>query len=344
MALVTRAPRNADVIADGVVHVLRLSAETFDRLAGRHPELGMVVTHVVAERLGAEAHDGLGGKLLHGYRIDECVGRGGMAVVYRARHEESGRVVALKMMSHRLLYEPGALSRFEREAGIIERLDHENIARLHERFTAYRTSFMAMEFCDGEVADDYVERRGALPEEQTRRVLGQLADALAYVHAHGIVHRDLKPGNVMLTRDGLVKVMDFGLAKGGIDAASSSLTQSNAVLGTPLYMAPEQFAGEPLDGRTDVYALACIGYELLTGGPLFTARNFFELVHAKSGDPLPEREALGVEVSEELYEALWRGLRRDPKARDVDLAALAGWAAPLDPVFRPAGERGPRAS
>src|SRR5262245_33834101 len=130
MSLITEEPATADVVATTEVRVLVLPAIDFDAIAAKHPALTIVLTNLVADRLGRGSHDGLGGKVLNGYQILGCIGRGGMAVVYEATELGTGARVALKMMSHRLVYQPGAFSRFEREARIVEPLEHENIARL----------------------------------------------------------------------------------------------------------------------------------------------------------------------------------------------------------------------
>ena len=202
MALVTREPRSATVIADSPVRALLVPTAAFDRLAARHLELGMVLTELVADRLGQGAHDGFGGKEVEGFRILRCIGRGGMSVVYQAEDESTGELVALKMMSYRLIYDASALARFHQEAELLQSLHHENIARLKRFFPAYHTYFLVMELCEGVDLQRLVGSRGRLDESRVRPILGQLARALDYVHARGLVHRDLKPANVMITRHG----------------------------------------------------------------------------------------------------------------------------------------------
>ena len=166
MSLITQEPATADVVATTEVRVLVLSAKDFDVLAAKNPELTIVLTNVVADRLGRTLHDGLGGKVLNGYQILGCIGRGGMAVVYEATELATGERVALKMMSHRLVYQPGAFSRFEREARIVQPLEHDNIARMKGHFPAFRTEFIVMEFCEGSTLADLLSRHGAFPEDQ----------------------------------------------------------------------------------------------------------------------------------------------------------------------------------
>ena len=331
MALVTRAPRSATVIADSPVRALLVPTLEFDRLAARHLELGVVLTELVAERLGRGANDGFGGKQVEGFRILRCAGRGGMSVVYRALEDATGELVALKMMSYRLIYDSGALARFRQEAEIVRGLQHENIARLKRLFPAYNTYFLVMEFCEGVDLARWVSSRGRLPESQVRPILGQLASALEYVHGRGFVHRDLKPGNVMITRDGEVKLTDFGIAVPEVVVVDQLATGRHAMMGTPAFMAPEQMAGSPLDRRTDIYALACLAFELLTGHHLFSAQSIAELVQQKQTLSLPAAGAIGDGISSELFEFLQGALRVMPDERPSSLAPLVAWAARCDP-------------
>ena len=327
MALVTREPRTADVVADSPVTALLVPTPAFDEIAARHLELGVVLTQLVAERLGQGAHDGFGGKTVQGFRITHCVGRGGMSVVYQARSESTHDIVALKMMSYRLIYDAEALARFHQEANLLQSLEHPNIIKLKRLFPAYRTYFLEMEFCEGVDFDRYVRAVGPLPESQVRPMLGQLAQALEYIHARGLVHRDLKPANVMLTRTGEVKLTDFGLALPIItDADAQTRTTEHGVMGTPAFMAPEQLSGGPLDRRTDVYALGCVAYELLTGQHLFLATNVFQLVQEKLTLQLPPIEELG--VSADLYDFIRRAVRVNPHERPDSVAPLVAWAGP----------------
>lgn len=331
MALVTRATRTATVVADSGVRAMLVPTAEFDRLAVRHLELGVVLTELVAERLGRGANDGFGGKQVEGFRIQRCVGRGGMSVVYRAREEANGELVALKMMSYRLIYDSVALARFHQEAEILQGFHHANIARLKRLFSAYNTYFLVMELCDGVDLGHLLSSCGRLPERQVRPILGQLAHALEYVHQRGFVHRDLKPGNVMLTRSGEVKLTDFGIAVPEVVLDDQTATGRHAILGTPAYMAPEQLSGGPPDRRTDVYALACLAYDLLTGQRLFRSTSVYELVQQKLTLRLPPAVEIGDRVSAELYEFLHRALRANPDERPASAAPLLGWAARCDP-------------
>jgi Protein kinase domain/Cyclic nucleotide-binding domain len=332
MALVTREARSADVLADSPVRVLLVPTAAFDRLAVRHLELGMVLTQLVAERLGQGAHDGFGGKQVEGFRILRCIGRGGMSIVYRAQDEVTGELVALKMMSYRLIYDAPALARFHQEARLLQGLAHENIARLKRLFPAYHTYFLVMELCEGADLSRLIHLRGARPESQVRPILGQLARALEYLHSRGLVHRDLKPANVMITREGQVKLTDFGLAMPVVVSdEGETRAVDQALMGTPAFMAPEQLSGEPLDGRTDIYALGCLAYELLTGQGLFGATNLFELVRAKLTMRLPAAEAIGMGISAELHAFLQDALQVNPDRRPSSVAPLVKWAAACDP-------------
>jgi serine/threonine protein kinase len=256
------------------------------------------------------------------------VGRGGMSVVYQAQHEATGDLVALKMMSYRLIYDAQALSRFHHEAELVQTLDHENIARLKRLFPAYHTYFLVMELCEGVDLHELLRRAGALPESQVRPILGQLASALDYVHRRGVVHRDLKPANVMITRHGQVKLTDFGLAVPAVGLDAEARTLDSSVIGTPAFMAPEQLSGGRLDRRTDVYALGCVAFELVTGQHLFGARTFVELVQQKLALRLPPADQIGDGISAELHDFLTGALQVRPEDRPSSLGPLVAWAAP----------------
>lgn len=330
MALITGEERGADVVATESVVALSLEAEEFHRLAHRHPVLGVVLTNLIADRLGGADWDVLGGKVLNRYRILQCVGRGGMAVVYEARESDGDRRVALKMMSHRLVYDAVALSRFSQEADIVQRLEQENIAQLYGRFSAYGTHFLVMEFLDGPGLDDLVKSRRPIDEELVRPIIGQLSTALTYVHGQKLLHRDIKPGNVMLTRDGVVKLMDFGLVKPLIHIDDRTVTNSMSLVGTPSYMAPEQLSGEELDARVDIYALACVAYTMLTGQKLFGTNNLLELVRQKLSFAVPPAEKIGAGVSSEMFEFLDSGLQASRDDRLSSLDRYIHWAGPVD--------------
>lgn len=326
MALLTHAPRTADVVAITPVRALALAVEEFDALLPRHPALAEVLSRLTALRLGRGTHDALSGKEFHGYAIRRRLGRGGMAVVYEASERATGHRVALKMMSHRLVFHRAACDRFQQEADLVESFDHPNIARLHGRFEAFRTYFMVMEYCDGMSFDVILKEGRRLRPDSVRAILGQLAGALRYAHGRRIVHRDLKPSNVMLVRDGTVKLMDFGLARilpaEGRDAIGR-------VAGSPPYMAPEQLSEGPIGTATDLYGLAGLAWCMLTGRSLFQGKDFDELRAAHEVWDVPRAGEVVPGLDDDLRRFLDACLVRDPGARVADLDAMARWAAPV---------------
>jgi serine/threonine-protein kinase len=241
--------------------------------------------------------DRLLGRVLGGrYRLLERLGQGGMGTVYRATHTLMDKPVALKILRAELATDAEAVARFHREARSASRLDHDHCIRV----TDFGQSddgllFLVMELLDG-VSLSHVTRRGPVPAARAAAIGVAIAEALAHAHEQGIVHRDLKPDNVFLARRQkgreIVKVLDFGLAKLASDSAlGPSITRDGTVFGTPEYMAPEQAEGEKLDGRTDVYALGVILYQLVCGEVPFKSSNFVALLTKQvSEEPTPPRE------------------------------------------------------
>jgi CRP-like cAMP-binding protein len=323
MALLTREPRTASVVALTPVRALVLPVEDFHRLARAEPALTEVLSRLTAQRLGGETHDALSGKVFHGYRIRGRLGRGGMAVVYEAEHVATGRRVAIKMMSHRLVFRESSRRRFQHEADIIESFDHENIARMVGRFEAFHTFFIVMEHCDGSSLDRVLAEGGPIDAPDVRRILGQLASALAYAHARRVVHLDIKPSNVMVNRDGIVKLMDFGVASPPSAAKEGT---ERTIVGTLPYMAPEQLAGEPCGVAADVYAVGGLAWEMLTGKRLFPGEDFVSLRNQHLAWSLPDIASALPGIAADLREFLLRSLAQDPDARTVNLREVASWA------------------
>ncbi len=228
-----------------------------------------------------------GDKLSH-YEILAPIGAGGMGEVYKARDTRLDRVVAIKVLPEHIAKREDLKARFEREARAVASLNHPHICVLYDIGEEQGTSFMVLEHLEGETLDSRLQR-GALPLDTALEYAKQTADALDRAHRAGVTHRDIKPGNLMLTRDG-VKVLDFGLAKstakpGPTEATIvASLTSEGTVLGTPQYMAPEQFEGKEADPRADVWAFGAVLYEMLTGRKAFEGKSYSSLVGAVASE------------------------------------------------------------
>jgi DNA-binding response OmpR family regulator len=223
-------------------------------------------------RRPAESADALRtGTLLGGrYEILSVIGRGGMGIVYRAQDRELNEVVAIKAILPELLAaDPVAAGRFRSEIRLARRISHRNVVRTHDLGEADGSTFVTMEYVQGLTVRELLDTRGALGVSSVLALARQFAEALAVAHAAGVIHRDVKPENALLDADGVLKVMDFGIAQ--LAAATTSRTQTGLIVGTLSYMAPEQMMGEELDPRADLYALGAVIYECLTGHPPFEA-------------------------------------------------------------------------
>ena len=220
------------------------------------------------------------GEKLGPYEIVAPIGAGGMGEVYKARDTRLERTVAIKVLPDHVARRDDSRARFEREARAVASLNHPHICVLFDIGPGY----MVMEFMEGETLGSRIER-GPIPLAQAVPLAGQIADALDRAHRAGVTHRDVKPANIMLTRDG-VKVLDFGLAKsvaapGPSDATLTAvLTTEGTVMGTPQYMAPEQFEGKEADARSDIWAFGAVLFEMLTGKKAFQGKSYSSLVGA----------------------------------------------------------------
>ncbi|HEX2036728.1 MAG TPA: serine/threonine-protein kinase [Chloroflexota bacterium] len=288
------------------------------------------------------------GQQVDRYTISRRLGQGGMGVVYQATDAE-GRPVVLKVPFDSLLDDPGTQARYEREMEIARSLDHPHIQRLLStgRIGQDGVPYVVLEWVDGSLLREHVYEGQPLRVEEAVDLVVQLCEALQYCHERGIVHRDLKPDNVLVTRDGQVKLMDFGAAllEGGRKITTVSLSPA---LGTPDYMSPEQVQGQRGDARSDVYSLGALLYELLSGQPPYRGDSALAVMaqHVQSR-PVPLRRR-NRQVSPALEAVVAKAMRRDPDARyqsaeafrqdllhleRVDPAALAA-EVPAEPAAR----------
>ena len=271
------------------------------------------------------------GARLGPFEILEPLGAGGMGEVYRARDSRLGRIVAVKVLRPDVAADPDRIERFEREARAASALNHPNIVTIHDVGVAEGTSYIAMEWVDGSALRDLVARAKPQPIPTVVSIGAQIAEGLAKAHGAGIVHRDLKPDNVMVTSDGLVKILDFGLAKlvAGRDEAMSQLATQSAgtaagiLLGTVGYMSPEQATGQDVDRRSDQFALGTILYELATGARAFkrdSAPQTLAAIIESEPEPI---EARNPRVPPQLSRLVARCLSKKPADRYESTRDLA---------------------
>ncbi|MEU6023799.1 serine/threonine-protein kinase [Micromonospora sp. NPDC047134] len=256
------------------------------------------------------------------YRLDERVATGGMGDVWRGTDLILGRQVAIKVLLPSLVSDPDFIARFRAEARMMAALRHPGIVQVFdcgedELADGGRADYLVMEFVTGQPLSKRIEAEGRLDVAETMSVVAQAAQALHAAHQRGIVHRDVKPSNLLVQEDGTVVLVDFGVAR---SVNVTSITSTNAVPGTALYMAPEQAAGRPVSGATDLYALGAVAYCCLIGSPPFTGDNPLQVAVRHLDDPPPE---LPHDIPEAVRALVERALAKDPADRFSSGAAMA---------------------
>ncbi|MBL7187067.1 MAG: protein kinase [Phycisphaerae bacterium] len=263
--------------------------------------------------------DLVGRKIGH-FEIREMIGRGGMGVVYLAHDTKLDRSVAVKSMPAELKSSATAQARFQREAKLLASLSHPNIAVIHEIVEEEESDYLVLEYIPGQTLAEQIAK-GPLKLQEALTIALQIAEAVAAAHEHDVIHRDLKPGNIKITPDGRVKVLDFGLAKavgGEPSEKPTTVTQPGRVMGTPAYMSPEQACGKPTDKRSDVWSFGCVLYEMLSGHPPFESETATEIL-ARIIEREPDWNVLPQDTPNNIRVLLRRCLEKDPHRRLRDI-------------------------
>ncbi len=272
------------------------------------------------------------------YLILARLGEGGMGRVYLAEHVKMNRQCAIKVMNPSLVNDSESSQRFAREASNAARILHPNVAAVFDYGEADKVVYLVMEYVDGESLSSILQKDGALDPRRAIDLARQVADGLHAAHELGIVHRDLKPDNVIVTRNRagkeIAKVVDFGIAKAMNDSKEDALTKSGLVIGTPEYMSPEQLLGDPVDARTDVYALGCILFQSLTGNAAFAADTREQMIRRRLHEPAPHIRDLIPALPARLDTLLVHMLARSPSDR---VATAAEARDQLDPALTLSG-------
>ena len=301
--------RCGNTVPAGARHCVKCGAQVSDPAA---PTIAVTTDQTLEATDSGELMEHVRQQLAADYEVLGEVGRGGMAVVYRARELDLGRIVALKVLPPDVAIGPSMADRFRREARMAAALDHPNIIPIYRVGTAGKLIFIAMKFVEGRALDGILERQGPLPVPVALQVLRGAAGALAYAHEHGIIHRDIKSANILIPRDGRPLVSDFGVARG---MAEKSLTATGAVIGTPYFMSPEQCAGKHLGPQTDQYSLGIVAFQMLTGAVPFDADSLPGIMQHHWFSRVPDLAELRDDLPPALVSVINRALAKDPSQR-----------------------------
>jgi CheY-like chemotaxis protein len=255
------------------------------------------------------------------YEVQSVVGTGGMGSVYRARDCELDETVAIKTLRRELVADETLIERFKQEIRLARKISHRNVVRTHDFGTWSGVHYLTMEYVEGITVRDLIDSRGQLGVSASLAVGSQLAEALAVAHEQGVVHRDIKPQNLLLDADGVLKVMDFGVAR--LAEYNSMLTEAGLVVGTPAYMSPEQLLGEPVDGRSDLYAAGVVLFECLTGRLPLDAASPVSLIAKLLHEEPPAPVDVNADIPPALSGLIMQLLAKKPEQRLSSAAELA---------------------
>lgn len=263
--------------------------------------------------MSSVVEDPLINKVVGAYRVLELIGSGGMGRVYRGKHTKLEKTVALKVLSPELITNRDFVQRFYREARMAATLEHPNIVSVFDVGEDQGCHYLIMQYVDGISLSGYIQQKGRIDLVDAVDIMEKIARGLYCAEVNNIVHRDIKPGNVLLTKDGGVKIVDFGLSKNV--AGMTMLTQAGILMGTPHYMAPEQCVEGVVDHRADIYSLGATGFYMLTGHKPFSSLKALEVIRMKKRGKIPPLEDMGPEVSEEITVIISKMMATKPEDR-----------------------------
>lgn len=279
------------------------------------------------------------------YEMHHELGRGGMGRVFLAREISLDRLVALKVLPPSLMFDEKLVERFKREARLVAQLHHPNIISIFRVYHSHNLIYYTMHYVPGRTLGQVMRTSPVLPLPEVERVLTEAADGLSYAHKRGVVHRDVKPGNILLDGERHIHLTDFGIAKAL--SQTTQLTDTGAVIGTPQYMAPEQYEGKEVDGRADQYSLAVVGYQLLVGHCPFESESMKQLLYQHLFTPPRPVNTIRPETPMPLRDAIHKALSKDPSDRFDSMedfkAAIEGKGPPIFVSWIDAPPSGPGA-
>ena len=306
MAILTGELRSAHVDAETDMQVWRITRDQFDVIAELHPELRMILTEIIADRLRSRKLTAE--RTIGKYVVTDILGQGGFSIVYKGIHAGLNMPVAVKMMKHDLAMNGDFLSKFHSEAKTIAGFNHENIIKIYDFEELFRTVFIIMELVEGETIKDMIAREKTLPFRRIIDLLLQICNGLAYAHHHDIIHRDIKSANMFVRADGQLKILDFGLS-------APAGTENIDFLGSVPYMSPEEIEGEAVDQRTDIYSLGITAYEMVTGQMPFPEDDLLKLSEMHLKEDIPDPAELRPDMPEEIRQFVFKACARNPDHR-----------------------------
>jgi serine/threonine protein kinase len=309
MAILTGEPRSAHVEAETDMEVWVLKRDQFEHISKEQPGLLSFLTELVADRF--DSRRPIADRTIGKYLASDIIGRGGFSIIYKGIHLGLNMPVAIKMMRHDLAMDPDFLGTFRNEAKTIAGLNHENIIKVYDIEERFQTVFLIMEYLEGETLNKMLKRLKIIAPGLAVHYLIQICSGLQYAHNCGIIHRDINSSNILIQRDDQLKILDFGLA-------CPIGTHDFSSFGTLAYMAPEQIRGDPMDQRTDIFALGITAYEMLVGQRPFPEEDAQALEEMHLNHDIPDPAAGVADLPEGLRRFIIKSCQRDPGLRYDD--------------------------
>jgi tRNA A-37 threonylcarbamoyl transferase component Bud32 len=320
LGILTGEPRRAHVEAETDMDLWVLSKAQFDEVTEKDPTLLNFITELVADRLDSRRPTAY--RTIGKYVATDIIGRGAFSIVYKGEHKDLGMPVVIKMMRHDMALYPEFMKSFRYEAKTIASLNHDHIVKVYDFDERYRTFFIIMEYVQGDSLKDMIGHLRMLPPKLVVKFLDQICSALKYAHQRGIIHRDINPSNIIIKPNDELKILDFGLA-------CSTGTEDFANTGTGYYMSPEQIEGDPVDPRTDIYALGLTAYEMLTGQRPFPEDDLKSLLDQHLSHNIPDPAQVVPDLPPLLSDFIIKAGRRKPDERYQSVAEAMDDLQPL---------------